>query len=647
MRPRARNGGALTAPCRARPYTGPRSGRPPPAGRMVRVAVVDRELCRPTKCNLECVRFCPVNRTGKTAVELAGGRPRIYEEACVGCGICVKKCPFRALTIVNLPDELEKVLIHRYGPNGFKLYGLPLPRQGSVLGIIGKNGTGKTTALRILAGELKPNLGVVDGEPDWDEVVRRFRGTELQNYLARLAQRGIRAAHKIQYIDLVPRRLRGTVGELLERADERGLARELAKELGLDRVWDRSIRSLSGGELQRFMVAAVLSKDADIYLFDEPSSYLDVRERVRVARVIRAYAPRTSYVVVVEHDIAMLDYLSDYVVVMYGEPGAYGIASKPYGVRAGINHFLNGYLPAENMRIRSEPIRYTLGPPQEGVRAAPRTFVRWSRIRVGLDGFELTVEPGELYEGEVVGVVGPNGIGKTTFVRVLVGELRPSEGSAEPAARREGGRLRVSYKPQYVSPELFGGEVTVAALLREANPSAVAPGSWLYTELVKRMGIDRLLDRRLGDLSGGELQKVVVAASLAREADVYLLDEPSAYLDVEERLAVARIIRRLTETRGAAALVVEHDIAVQDYIASRLMVFTGEPAVRGRASAPMPLVEGMNEFLRTLGVTVRKDPETGRPRINKEGSYLDRLQKRLGRYYQLPRPGEEEREGEG
>jgi ATP-binding cassette subfamily E protein 1 len=611
---------------------------------MVRVAVVDRELCKPSKCNHECLRFCPLNRTGKTAIELVSGRPRIHEDVCIGCAICVKKCPFNAITIVNLPDELEKILIHRYGPNGFKLYGLPLPRPGSILGVIGKNGTGKTTALRILAGELKPNLGHVDGEPSWDEVVRRFRGTELQNYLARIAQKGVRSAHKIQYVDLVPRRLKGTVGQLLERADERGIARELAKELGLDRVWDRSIRALSGGELQRFLVAAVLSKQADIYLFDEPSSYLDVRERVRVAKAIRRYVPKGSYVVVVEHDIAMLDYLSDYVVVMYGEPGAYGIASKPYGVRAGINHFLNGYLPAENMRIRSEPIRYTLRPLQEVARVAPKTFIRWSRVRVNLDGFELTVEPGEVYEGEVVGVVGPNGIGKTTFVRVLVGEVKPAEGHVEVATSKAGSKLRVSYKPQYVSPELYGEETSVASLLREANPSAVTPGSWLYSELVKRMGIDKLLDRKLGDLSGGELQKVVVAASLAREADVYLLDEPSAYLDVEERLAVAKIIRRLTETRGAAALVVEHDIAVQDYIASRLMVFRGQPAVRGYASSPVALMEGMNSFLRDLGITVRKDPETGRPRINKEGSYLDRLQKRLNKYYQLPQPGSEAEE---
>jgi len=601
---------------------------------MVRVAVIDRDYCKPSKCNLECIRFCPINKSKKKkAIDLVEDKSRvvIFEDICVGCGICVKKCPFNAISIVNLPDELEKVLIHRYGENMFKLYNLPTPKIGYVLGIIGRNGSGKSTSIKILSGQLKPNLGRYNNPPDWDEVIRSFRGTELQAYLSKLANNEIKAVVKPQYIEAARRILKGTVNELLKRVDERGVSGDLIKALNLENILSRSISELSGGELQKFLIAVVLSKNANAYFFDEPCSYLDIRERLRVARTIMEFTnPEENYVVVVEHDLMILDYISDYVVIMYGEPGVYGISSKPYSTRAGINHYLAGYLPAENMLIREEEVKFKISTKEKPVEEQKYPILEWSNIEFTYpsSGFKLVVAEGKAYSGEVVSFVGPNGIGKTTFLKILSGELKPVSGEVliKPG--------NIAIKPQEVSPAIFSEE-TVIANLKRASQLTVDPTSWLYMELVKRLRINKLLERNIRDLSGGELQKVAVAVTLAQEADVYFLDEPSAYLDVEERITVARVIRRIVGEKNKTAIVVEHDLMLETFVSDRIIVFWGEPSVRGEASQPLDPQRGLNELLKYLDITVRRDPGSGRPRINKPGSVLDREQRQKGIYYEV------------
>jgi len=598
---------------------------------MTRIAVVDREYCKPAKCNSECVRFCPINRTKvKKAIEISEEEKRavVYEDVCVGCGICVKKCPFNAISIINLPDELEKLAVHRYGENLFKLYNLPTPKYGGILGIIGRNGSGKTTSIKILSGMLKPNLGKYDAPPDWDDIIKSFRGTELQTYLKKLANKEIRSVVKIQYVGYARKALRGRVKDLLSRADERGLLKEVIDKLNLREILDRKIAELSGGELQKFLVAAVLVKEADAYFFDEPCSYLDVRERIRVAEAIRELIDYSKkYVVVVEHDLMILDYISDYVSILYGEPGVYGIVSQPYGVRTGINHYLNGFLPSENVRIRREPLKFHVHI-EEKISKGEYPILKWTPLlkEYGESGFILRVEEGEAYPGTVVGIIGPNGIGKTTFIKMLSGELEPDKGQVLISVES------ISVKPQEVTPGVFPEE-TVKANLERASPDTTNPTTWMYSELVRKLGLNKLFERRVEELSGGELQKLAVAVALAKPADLYLLDEPSAYLDVEERIAIASIIKRIIEEKRKTAFVVEHDLMLQNSISDRLLVFRGKPGVEGYVGKPMSNKVGFNNLLRELNVTVRRDPQTGRPRVNKPGSYLDRVQKMRGEFY--------------
>ena len=246
----------------------------------------------------------------------------------------------------------------------------------------------------------------------------------------------------------------------------------------------------------------------------------------------------------------------------------------------------------------------------------------YPKLKKRFKGFELEVTPGSVYVGEVVGVVGPNAIGKTTFVRMLAGELKPTVG-------RLGFKLAVAHKSQYLRIE-FGG--TVEAWLRELIGEF---GPAFDPEILQPLEVSPLLERRLEELSGGELQRVAIAACLGQPADIYLIDEPSAYLDVEQRLSTARVIRRVIERREAAAFVVDHDMLSVDFISDRLLVFTGEPSQVGKTQGPLGMREGMNMFLRDVGVTFRRDPQTGRPRANKPGSGLDREQKERGEYFYL------------
>ncbi|MGQ9760053.1 MAG: ribosome biogenesis/translation initiation ATPase RLI [Candidatus Methanomethylicaceae archaeon] len=591
---------------------------------MVRVAVLDPDFCKPGDCTKECIRFCPIVRTGAEAIkyEPEMNRPIVAENLCTGCGICIKKCPYGALKIVNLPDELEELCVHRYGPNTFKLYRLPVPKEGMVVGLLGPNGAGKSTSLKILAGEIRPNLGLYDCPPDWKSILTFFRGSELHNYFKKLSEKKLRVITKPQYIDEAPKRITGTVFEILERIDERGALNEVSDHLSLKPLFGKDIHSLSGGELQRVAIAAVALRDADVYVFDEPSSYLDIYQRLKMATLIRSLAKESKYVLVAEHDLAVLDYLSDHVCLFYGKAGVYGIVSKPHGVRVGINLYINGYIPDENIRFRPYSINFNLSPVPRDWRAED-VLLKWPAFKRSLGAFTLTSMPGSIHKGEVIGVVGANGTGKTTFIKVIAGVTQPTEGHVDNFG------IKVSYKPQYVVPNT---DRTIRELFESIDPS-ILDDPWFKEEICAPLNIEPLLDRGAASLSGGELQRTAVALCLARDAKLYLLDEPTAHLDVEHRLAVSRCIRRVAEKRGSAALVVEHDIVAIDLIADSIMVFSGEPSIYGIANPPTPLRKGMNQFLKGLGITFRRDPETRRPRVNKKDSWLDRYQKEINEYY--------------
>jgi ATP-binding cassette subfamily E protein 1 len=604
------------------------------------IAVVDLDRCQPDRCNYECVNFCPPNRTGKECIVRRGevfeadepyegtdDQVWISEEICLGetCGICVEKCPFDAIRIINLPQELDDEPIHRYGENAFALYGLPAPQEGRVTGILGPNGIGKTTAVRVLADELTPNLGRLGTAAEWEAVLDAYRGTALQDYLEAMREGDVTVARKPQYVDRIPDRFDGTTRALLERTDERGALAEIVERLDIGPVVDQAIDTLSGGELQRVALAATLARDADFYFLDEITPYLDIGQRMTAARLVRELAESEDRsMLVVEHDLAILDLLADTVHVAYGESGAFGVITDPKSVKNGINEYLSGYLDNENMRIRETAIEFEEHAPRSV--SAGDVVVEYPRLEksYGEGEFSLAVEAGQIRENEVLGVVGPNGIGKSTFAKLLAGRLDADTGSVD-------SRLEIAYKPQYIE---IDQPMRVDAFL--ASITDDFGSSYWNTEIAQPLQLERIMEQSLTDLSGGERQRVAIAACLSEDADLYLLDEPSAHLDVEQRVLATSAIRRYAENNDVTAMVIDHDIYMIDLLADRLLVFEGEPAEHGHAAPPQGMREGMNEFLSNLGITFRRDERTGRPRINKPDSRLDREQKSQGEYYYAP-----------
>ena len=585
-----------------------------------RIMVVKKEKCNPIGCGgYLCMRVSPSNRAGKEAIiKDTDGKIKVNEEVITDADrIAANKCPFEALMMINLPEELHQEPIHRYPPNGFALYKLPIPIFGKVVGIIGRNGIGKSTTLNILSGLLKPNFGEPGKEATYKDLIERFKGTEAQIFFEKLEKKEIKIAYKPQMVDLIPKQFSGTVLELLQKADENDKLDEIAKELQLGNILDHDISKISGGELQRVAVAAALSRKANLYMFDEPTSYLDIKQRIKVSKFIKNLADENTAVMVIEHDLIILDYMTDLIHLMYGEEGAYGICSLAKTTKSGINTYLSGFIADENMRFRDHEIKFNKMPETKELKGEEVT--NWKSFEYKVGTFTLNVEEGNIERHDVIGILGENGIGKTTFARLIAGQIKGEDHLENKHTNT--GELKISYKPQYIEKN----DELVMVYLQEAMKYEM--------QIIRPLNIKPLLSKTLNQLSGGELQRVAIAKCLSETADIYLLDEPSAYLDVEQRLEISKVIKDRMIDSGKTAIIIDHDLLFLDYLSTKLLVFEGEPAIRGNTTGPHTMEKGMNKFLQDLAITFRRDEESHRPRVNKENSQKDKEQKSSGKLY--------------
>jgi len=502
-----------------------------------------------------------------------------------------------------------------YGPDRQVLGSISLSfLPGAKIGVLGPNGAGKSTLLRIMAGREEPSSGIAERSPNasvglleqepWLDPEKDVRGNvedglrDLRDLLDRFNE--ISAAFvepDADFDGLLAEQ--AAVQEAIDRAGAWQLDDHLDQAMDALRLpdGDRNVETLSGGERRRVALCRLLLSAPDLLLLDEPTNHLDAESVFWLERFLADYG---GTVVAVTHDRYFLDNVAGWILEL----------DRGRGLPFRGNY--SSWLEQKQARLAAEEKREsahqrTLARELEWVRSSPRARHAKSKARLGayerlladeqnvrLDRVEIHIPPGPrlgetVIEAEnvrkgfgdrllvddltfslppagIVGVIGPNGAGKTTLFRMIAGEESPDGGTL-----RIGDTVQLAYVDQSradldpartVWKEISGGQDTIELGKREIN-------SRQYTSWFNFKGADQ--QKRVGDLSGGERNRVHLAKLLRSGGNVLLLDEPTNDLDVDTLRALEEALLAF----AGCAVVITHDRWFLDRVATHILAFEG------------------------------------------------------------------------
>ncbi|AAK39670.1 RNase L inhibitor (nucleomorph) [Guillardia theta] len=587
-----------------------------------RIAVIREDKCNPNKCNKECKKNCPVEKAGKLCIKIEDSNNivNIHEINCIGCGICVKKCPYDAIKIINLPF-MKKKPIHSFGLNSFRLYSLPIPKKNLIIGLIGANGIGKSTSFKIIAGELYPNFGEIGKKNSYKETVKLFKGSELFYFFQEFEKKKITVSIKTQNVEKLRETFNGKVKENIKNYYDLFNLLDLSI---YDDILEKDIEFLSGGELQKFAMLKTFIENSDILLIDEFTSFLDIKQRIEMTNFIKMFHKlnQNKYCITIDHDLTIIEFLSDMISITYGESGGYGNISLQYKPKDALNMYFDGYLPSENIRFRPFSFEFSIRNKSVNSISSKKIQIEYENMNIKLGKLKLNIKSGTLNKSESIIFLGENGKGKTSLLKIFAGILKTEKYEIFK-------KNQISYKPQMISPRFIG---TVEELFIKKIPF-VFTDEYLKDLLIKPLKINSLLKKDLSYLSGGELQRIAITLCLAQDADLYLIDEPSAYLDIDQRIVISKIIRKMCSNSNKTFLIIEHDFLMASSIGDKVINFKPENSTLIEVSSPIEINRGINEFLEIMEITYRSDSMTNRPRINSKNSLIDREQKKQKKFF--------------